>query len=223
MAYCSKCGNSGMLLDNTPCSCDLGRGDLNDGLACMTIPEQYRGVVFDSLLLPNDLGDYYKKFMQDLYFDVTSMKYRNKNLFIGSPAKHGKTILAYSCIQSLFRRDIPTFPLFDVLELRSMLIDMDRGRKPAYLEGVDAEPINMLASPILFVRVPSETGYNVYDTIYNLVDRRVRRGNSTIFLHNGSWKFFAENDKKDTVSALAGDGSFCTIDNKSFWNGGDSK
>ena len=61
------------------------------------------------------------------------------------------------------------------------------------------------------------TGWEVYDTIALLLDRRVRRGNSTIFIYDGSWSELIYNDKHNVLTNLMGDGYYNTLEVQS-WN-----
>jgi hypothetical protein len=222
--YCAECGNVGELPDSngTRCSCIYGLGIAeSDPGSCLSIPEAYRGVQFDAQLLPEaNTGSYYRKFMQDTYLSIISLKLKNKNLFISSPMKTGKTVFAYSCIEKLFRRGLPTFPLFDVLELSSILKDVDMGRASMMLEGLEVTPLNVYTAPYLFVKITNELNYQVFDTIVKIVDRRTRRGNVTIFISHLSWNILSESDKRCVFRSLVGDGSFGTIESNNFWVGG---
>jgi hypothetical protein len=216
---CIYCGGDRVDLEGNPCThCPpdlLTQEELQ--VTCMTVPEQYRSVMFDHLLVNRDVGEFYGTYLYQTLKDITTMKLRNKNLFLGSPSQHSKKIWAYACMQQLFRRSIPVFPLFDIMEIKKIMVDMDRSKEPKYLEGLDVEPYQLYTCPYLFVIIPPETTYDTYDAMSMLKDRRVRRGNSTIFLYSGSWKFFADNDRKGAIRNAIGDGSYGTIENKSFW------
>jgi hypothetical protein len=186
---------------------------LFNGLVCLDIPEQYRGASFNSTLIPSDMGDGYKNFMQEMYDSISSMRHKYKNMIICSPSSKSKTMLAYCIIQTLFRKGIPTFPLYDILEIKRIMQDMDFSRKQLY---EIAEPDKLLTCPYLFVKIPVSTTFEVYETIATLVDRRVRRGNSTIFLYNGAWEQLVYNDSRGSLKAMLGDGSYNTIENRTW-------
>lgn len=218
--YCVHCGNTRKQIDSDEpcphCFVDRFSEDYVES-SCLDIPEQYRSVMFDTNLVNDDVGSYYRTYLEELLRDITSTKLRNKNIFIGSPTQHSKKIWAFACIQKLFRRNVAIYPLFDLLEIKRIMQDLDRSKEPRYLEGSSIEPVAIYQVPYLFVVVPQDLSYDVYDTMSTLKDRRVRRGGSTIFLYSGSWKFFIENDKKGHIRNSVGDGSFGTIENKSFW------
>jgi hypothetical protein len=224
---CIYCGGDKVDLENNPCTyCPeelFKQEDLQ--VTSLSVPEQYRGVMFDHLLVNRDVGEFYGVFLYESMKAITTMKLRNKNMFIGSPTQHSKKIWAYACIQQLFRKGLTVFPLFDIMEIKKIMLDMDRSRDPKYLEGMDVEPYQLYTCPYLFVIIPPDTTYDTYDAMSMIKDRRVRRGNSTIFLYSGSWKFFADNDRKGAISNAVGDGSYGTIDPNSFWvsKGGEEK
>lgn len=215
MKYCAKCGNSGFLLpDNRPCDCRLNVENFFSTVVCLDIPEQYQGMVFTPSLISLEMGDAYRNFMTSLHESIVSMKYRHKNMVICSPAATSKSVLAYCTIQELFRRDVETFPLYDIHEIKRILTDMDFNRKQTY----DVkDPEKLLTVPYLFVRIPTYLTTETYDIIAMLLDRRVRRGNSTIFLYNGSWESMTRLDNMKIMASLLGDGSYGTIENKTWW------
>ena len=81
-----------------------------------------------------------------------------------------------------------------------MMMDYDTGR---------SNEADILSVRYLFVR--AEVTYQVRATIATLIDRRVRRGNSTIFLYNGTWKSLTFGDESGLLKGLKGDGSFSSI------------
>lgn len=218
MEFCPDCGNTGFKVDGSRCTCGRGGIDVDNSIDCLTIPEEYRGTRFDSSLVNFDCGKSYPSFLRELYDDILFHNtVQHKNIFIGAPPKHSKTVLAYCCIQYLFRRAIPTFPLFDTGELARIISDTDSGRKPQLLDGLEANPKNIYDAPYLFVRITDNLSYSTFDTIALLIDRRTRRGHGTIFLYNGTWKYFIAADSKKRIASLQGDGYFGTIDVHSFW------
>ena len=212
-SYCVKCGNKYIDIDGNPCTCRPNVQSFYDTVSCLDIPEQYRGLTFSQALVPSDVHESYGAYLQGIYNEVIAGKWTNHNLLLASPVGHSKTILAYSCIEALFRSGIPTFPVYDVLELKRILMDMDLGRKQLY----DVEnPEDIILVPTLFAKIPRALSWEVFDTIVLLMDRRVRRGNSTIFLFDGSWNELANADKRDILAGLIGDGTYNTIESKSW-------
>lgn len=214
MTYCPDCMGTGVDIDNNVCHCRFNAKSFYDTVSCLDIPEQYRGIAFNKSLLPKDLPESYANYLQEVYDTIFTGKWKQKNVVIASPIGHGKTILAYSCIEVLFRNGIPTFPVYDVLEVKRILTDMDLCRKQLY----EVENPEMLITvPILFVKIPRVNTWEVYDVISLILDRRVRRGNSTIFLYDGSWQQLVYNDKNGILTGLVGDGSYNTLESKSWF------
>lgn len=214
MSYCAICGNTGITIDGEVCSCRSKVSNYFAEVSCLEVPDSYRGVMFNSFLLPKDVDDSYAKYLDSVSSRISTGKWESHNVIIASPVGHGKTILAYSCLETLFRAGYPIFPLYDVLELKRMLLDLDMCRKQVY----DVENPEMIVTvPILFVRIPRVSDWEVYNTISLILDRRVRRGNSTIFLYNGTWNQLIYGDKSEILAGLQGDGNYGTIEVKS-WN-----
>lgn len=213
MKYCPICGNFGITPFGDPCTCGINADPFSEEISCLDIPEQYRGISFTDVLVPKDIDNSYRRYLADVHLKVTTGRWQSHNVVIASPIGHSKTILAYSCIQSLFKNGSPTFPLYDVLELKRIMVDMDLCRNQIY----DVEnPELIVTVPVLFVRIPRITEWEIYNTISLILDRRVRRGNSTIFLYNGTWNQLIRSDKNDILSGLMGDGNFSTLEVKSW-------
>ena len=208
MAYCKWCGGTGIDIDGNVCSCRINVKSFYDTVSCLDVPEQYRGISFNKSLVPKDLPEAYADFLQSIHDKVFEGKLENYNVLIASPVGHSKTILSYSCLELLFRNGFDTFPVYDVLELKRMLIDMDLCRKSIYeIEN----PELIMTVPILFVKIPRVSSWEVYDTITLILDRRVRRGNSTIFTFDGTWGELVYNDKRNILAGLVGDGNYNTL------------
>lgn len=208
MQYCGDCANKGILLDGSVCHCRVNVQSYYDRVDCLDIPEQYRNIPFNKLMLPKDLNVAYGRFLEDTHNKILQRQYKYCNLIVCSPTNHGKTIWAYSILEGLFRAGIPTFPLMDVLELKRILIDMDLSRKQMY--EVD-KPERMFTVPYLICKIPRIPTWEVYDTVLTLIDRRTRRDNSTIFLFEGSWHDLTNSDKKGLLVNIIGDGTYGTL------------
>ena len=208
MSYCPICGNTGIKLDNTPCSCKINEETIFSNVVCIDIPEQYQGILFNKDLVPLDCGAAYPEFLQSVYDKITSFQMRHKNLLICSPAGHSKTILAYSIIQYLFRKKMPVVPLYDIMEIRRIMSDHDMGKGDA---------TDLYSAPYLFAKIPQDTSFATYATIATLIDRRVRRGYSTILFFNGTWSQLIYGDSREILTGMLGDGHFGTIENKTWW------
>lgn len=213
MQYCAKCGNSGYLLDGSPCGCRAVAAELYSGVECLDIPEAYRGLKFSADMLPPRMGDAYKNTLKNFYEQITSLRLKCHNLLICSPMQTGKSIFAYSAMQELFRMDIDVFPMFDILEIKRIMIDIEYNRAQSL--GVDS-PLKLFTAPYVFAYIPPMTTYDVYDTAAMLIARRVRRGNSTILLYGGTWNQLILNDNKGSLKNMKGNGSLTTIDVSSW-------
>jgi len=213
MSYCTKCGNTGIDINGDVCTCKFNAQSFYDTVSCLDIPEQYRGISFNKNLVPKDLHESYASYLESLHNSIITGKWLQHNVVVASPIGHSKTILAYSCLEVLFRNGIPTFPVYDVLELKRILLDMDLCRKQIY--EVD-NPEDIVKVPILFVKIPRLPNWEIYDTISMILDRRVRRSNSTIFLYDGTWSQLIHNDKNNILTGIVGDGNYSTIEVKSW-------
>ena len=212
--YCPLCGDTGIDIDNKVCSCRLDVREMFETVSCLDVPEQYRGVTFSKFLLPNDLPDNISNFMENMHTSMLTGDWKMHNVVIATPTGYGKSILAYSCLESLCRLKMETFPVMDVLELKRVMTDLDLGRKQLYeIENPD----RLFTVPVLFTKVPHIRGKEVFGVMSLLLDRRVRRGLSTIFLYDGSWQDLTAYDYDGLISNLQGDGTYNTLDVKSWF------
>lgn len=214
MRYCEKCGNTRVNWETgEPCDCVVDMESIFNSVSCLEVPEQYRGIAFSKALVPTDVPADYADYLEDLHNKILSGHLPKKNIFLASPIAHSKTIFAYSCIEVLFRSGIPIFPIFDVLEVVRILADMDLGRKQTY----EVEfPEKLVTVPLLFVKIPRMLRWEVFDAVAMLLDRRVRRGNSTIYLYDGSWSNIVSADKNEITTGLVGDGNYTSLLVKSW-------
>lgn len=211
--HCVLCGDTGVKYDGTPCECQHNIQSIYDSVNCLDIPEQYRGILFNKGLVPMDINSNYAEYLDSVHTSITLGKWTTRNVLIASPIGHSKTIMAYSCINALFRAGISIFPIYDVLELYRVLTDMDLGKSNIYK--ID-EPEKIISVPILFAKIPRVSRWEVYDCVALLIDRRTRRGLSTILLYDGTWAQLINNDRNEVVSGMMGNGNFGTIEVKSW-------
>lgn len=215
LTYCPKCGGYGRRPDGTICDCVNAKHAYFDAISCLDIPQQYVGKQFSSKLVPRDCGDAYVGYLQKLYNEIVSMKVQNYNCLICSPIAHSKTVMAYSAMEVLFKHNIPTFPVCSVMEAKRVLHDIDVCAKET-IEGF-SNPENIIRAPYIFLKIPIMLTWEVYPTIADIIDRRVRRNLSTIILFDGYWDDLVKFDRNGILTALKGDGYFNTIDIHNFY------
>lgn len=214
IAYCPDCGGTGIDIKGNRCHCQVNVESFYDTVSCMEIPEQYQGIAFSKVLVPRDLPNNYADYLQGIYDKIINGNWHQHNVLICSPIGHSKTILAYSCIEVLFRNGIDIFPVYDVLELKRMMTDADLCRKQFYeIE----EPEKIVNVDLLFVKVPRISSWEIYDAMAMLLDRRVRRGHSTIFIYDGSWQQLIYSDRNHILDGLKGDGAYATLEVKNWF------
>ena len=213
MSYCAKCGGTKVKLNGEPCECSIGIHELYADVTCFVIPEQYRSISFNEELVTDTWNNAYRKYLKQLHTDISTMTMKGKNILICSPPRHSKTIFAYATMRRLFKMGVPVFPLYDVLELRNKFALLDMGKK----SDVEDEDLSLLNTvPYLFVRIPSMLSPEVFNIASFILDRRVRKGTSTIFLFNGAWERIEAADTFNAFTAYLGDGSYCSFDVKSW-------
>lgn len=204
---CLKCGGTGWLANFEPCDCGITQAIAVP--AYISVPAQYQDVRFDSRLLPKDLhvsyGEYMDRLLRDCTMDVGSY---HKNVLVCSPPNSGKSVFAYTVNSILYAKGLLVADLMDILEIRDVLLDI-YGRHAEELEVIND-------AVILFVKIPLDLPNKVAETMSTLVERRVRKGHSTIFLYGGSDSDLKAQDRFGTLWSLLGDGSYNSIEIKSW-------
>ena len=208
MSYCAKCGGTRVLLNGEPCECAVGVPDIYSDVACFDIPEQYRDISFMAELVPDEWNGSYRNFLNKLHTDISTASVKSRNWLICSPPRHAKTIFAYATMKRLFRKGLDVFPIYDALELRNKITQYDMGNKS---DTADENLSDLFTAPYVFVKIPPLLNSEVFQLCTMIMDRRVRRGNSTIFLFNGTWERLVAADTFKSFTAYQGDGSYCTF------------
>lgn len=214
--YCPICGGTGIdPKTNNLCTCINAKHAFGEGLSCLDIPRQYSGKEFNPKLVPRDCGDTYVKYLTDIHEKLVTQKVCNYNCLICSPIAHSKTVMAYSVIEQLYKRQLPTFPIFTTAEMRKVLTNLDTGSDDMY--GTSTPATNFLITPYIFVRIPILLDWSTYPMILDIIDRRVRRGLSTIFIYDGSYESLVKFDKSHIIDQLKGNGNYMTLDVHKFF------
>ena len=83
------------------------------------------------------------------------------------------------------------------------------------------DPVNQESAinnaPYVFIKIPILLGFQVYANLALILDMRVRRGLSTIFLFDGYINDLERFDSKNIIRTLSGTGLYNTIDVHNFY------
>ena len=204
---CLKCGGTGFLIGGGRCDC----GCKDDIIlpTTLAVPAQYQSIRFNRLLLPSDLHDSYGIFMEQLIRECTSnVDAFNRNVLICAPPNSGKTVFAFTVFGTLFARGMAMPDVMDLMDARAKLLA---------IYNVDYEQVELLSrSKLAIIKVPQDLPPKFAETMSMIVERRVMSGGSTIFLFSGSKDDLLAQDKFNKFKALLGDGSYNSIEVKSW-------
>ncbi len=204
---CLKCGGTGVLVSGETCDCGVC-------VECMLpafvkVPSQYQNNCFDARLLPQWLPSDYGVFMTNLVRNFTTKQdLMHQNILICSPPNSGKTVMAYTVIGMLYMQGHKVFGLMDIMEVRGILMEQYH---------VDWESLGLLVdAPVIFIKIPLDIPARLAATVSTVVERRVRRGGSTVFLYSGCRDDLVAQDTFGNLQALFGDGSYNSVMVKSW-------
>lgn len=205
---CLKCGGTGYTVHGKKCDC----GSVEERVIIpdsIKIPQQYQSIVFSESLLPEYVDVSYKAYMRDLYRECTTCeKWFNRNILICAPPNSGKTVFAYSVIGTLYAKGVVVSDLMDIMEVRELIM--------AYYGDVRYSKSNIAEAKIVFIKIPQDLPVKLAETMSTIVERRVRHGVGTIFLFSGTKEDLKAQDRFGKLQALIGDGSYNSIEVKSW-------
>lgn len=214
--YCPKCGGTGFdPITQERCTCANALHLSISGISCLDIPKQYAGKSFNPKLVPKDCGDIYVSYMTKLHEDLITQKLIHYNGLICSPIAHSKSVLAYSVIETLYRKNVPTFPVMTTAEIRGVMSNIDSGIDTVI--GTSTSASNFVLAPYVFIKIPILIEWSTFPVIMEIMDRRVRRGLSTLFFYDGDYETLVKLDRQNIIGQLSGDGSYMTLDVHKFY------
>lgn len=200
---CLKCGGTGILINGEQCDCGISETVILPTF--MEIPFQYQGVTFNEQLLPKKLPSSYGSYMTKLMRECTrELHLFHRNVLICSPPNSGKTIFAYTVYGILYAKGFIVPELMDIIELRELLINPYLENK-SQLEAVKQ-------APVLIIKIPQDLPNKLPETMSMVIERRVRKGHSTIFLFSGSKEDLIAQDRFGKLQLSIGDGTYNSIE-----------
>ena len=209
--WCPTCGNTGWTLEGNPCPECKARALFKAASTKINwIPERYQGIsLVETLIKP--ITDYYASDLISIQNTILSNKKLIKNQYLASPINSSKSILVYSTLQLLYAGGVEIFPYFDIEEIRRIMSDRDDSKEPIFLRNYNIDPLLLYEVPVLFIKVPANPSTLCFESLQQILDRRVRRGNGTIIISNLPWKVFCIKDKYNYVTYMSGDGDFNSL------------
>lgn len=208
MSACLKCGGTGFLLSGELCDC--GVKTIYYVPEVLEVPMQYQGVRFNSRLLPPNVQGGYADYMDAMYRTLTSNSIQGrKNVLICAPPNTGKTVFAYSVLIDQYMKGVSVVPLMDIMEVRAIMMNP---------YDIDVEKVESISkSQVMFIKIPMDLPSRLAESMSTIIERRVRNSASTIFLYSGTYKDLIAQDTFGKLRMLIGDGSYNSIEVKSFY------
>ncbi len=207
MAFCLKCGNTGIMADGSPCDCKAN--DDIDLPVILSIPEQYQSSSFDKSMLPAFLQYGYGTLCEEIISSIKINKRINKNVLICAPPNSGKTVFSYTIYRELYSSNIPIPPIMDLFEIRRLLSNV-------YQETDELMLLKKAKTAIIRVQLDLPPKFVEY--MLSILEFRVRHGGFTIFLYDGSYLDMVNADKNGRLNYIKGDGSYHTVEVHSYSN-----
>lgn len=210
---CTKCGGTGYSMESgklAPYCRECGKGAVGLSESGMTaseveildlkIPEQYKRVGFNKGTLKashlNKQNDrtfnVYLDTLETAYSTLSAGRKLNYSYLVHAPQGYGKQYWAYACMQAAASAGLSSVPYLDIEEWDNL---MDAYRYGKYDSSIlkNVKPFELddfYNADIAFVKIPTGVLDKRHTQLMSVIlDRRARRGNSTIFISRFSLQY----------------------------------
>ena len=219
---CATCGGIGMnLAADTACpECHYERGqvisltkqdivELVPVLGELHVPRNYIGTCWSSDIFwaghgdlrGNKLVELVISQMEKIHSLFASGDLLNRSLLLLAPAQYGKMTFGFSCMQYAVKSGYSVAPLLDTSEIKRLLV-LSSEQPTQRAVSIDYESY-ISADLCIFTVQKNEYRRNAYSTILDLLDKRSRRGLSTIGLSRYSMAELSRWDRSGDFMRLS--------------------
>lgn len=197
-----KCASSGITVDGSRCDCtSLSSADIP---IVLDIPKIYQTVEFSKELLPIKMDSSYGFELQRIIEEVKANGSYHCNTLICSPPNTGKTILAYTIFRHMFLKGLKIPPLMDLSEVKSLL-------SYTYSQEDNIKREIFLNSTLAVIKIPSDVPNKFAEIMHTIIEKRVRRNGTTIFLFGGPLRMLKSRDPYKFLNNIIRDGSYNSL------------
>lgn len=218
-ATCPSCG--GMSKSNSKCPvCESGgavekivmKQEVElETAEKLFIPNYYVGKVFNpdeirrshpSLNGVKEFEDYLG--MLSLITDQMNRKsLQLSSLFISAPGGFGKEHFAYSLLQIAVTNGLTVFPYFDLGEVGRLLNAYEeRNYRDSIIKDTKFTDVDLANAQVCILKVPHSNNLESYKIAMKVIDRRSRRGLSTIIMSRYNYNYFTTLDKFGEMDSM---------------------
>ena len=181
---CPSCGKTKEFSGNAPVSLT------KEVMDSLFIPMYYQQVTWDSRELIREFPELASQRSFKLYLDQLDKVYNifksgqipQKSFMVFAPPRRGKQIWAFSCMKEALQHGYNVVPMLDTSEWRRLnIIATERAYiKDMSLYGCTME--DMVKADVVFLTVDKDNFKGSYRAIESLLDKRQRRGKTTILI-----------------------------------------
>ena len=214
---CIKCGNHGLPGGCPSCGIDSSKLNIEEPKKeefitksrYNSIPDHYIGKVWSKSVLLDNSPERSKDFsftrfadnLEKFHNKFVNGEFYGKSVFISSPSKTSKTILAYSCMQFASKIDLSVAPIIDTLELKRLLINSAYNNKFKINRFITYD--EYITKDIVFLLVTKSDYYtDAFTTLIDILSRRSRMGLPTFILSKFSLKEIAQDSVDRNIGQL---------------------
>lgn len=117
------------------------------------------------------------------------------SIFVGAPSGFGKEHLVYSIMLAGMDNGLTVFPYIDLSEAQQLINSYEKGKDDDPIRTqIKFTDIDLYNSDICILKVPHSENQLSYQTALTVIDRRARRGKSTIIVSRYPFKYFTLRD-----------------------------
>ena len=128
----------------------------------------------------NRLVESYVSQLEKVHEIFSSGQLPNRSVLFLAPSGHSKLTWAYSCMQHALKAGFKVAPMLDTLEIKRLFI-LSSEMPSRVMTGIDYETY-ISADVCFFTVIKSEQRRNSFSVIQDLLDKRNRRGLTTVGL-----------------------------------------
>lgn len=200
---CLLCADTGIQVDGSVCSC--GIHSKVEMPLILEIPAIYQTAEFSASLVPIKMSRSYGTDLEDIIDVIKSKGKYNHNILICSPPNTGKTVFSYTIYKHQYTKGIQMSELIDLIEAKELF------NTNSYDESIQIAKNILVNCPIAIIKIPLDLPNKFAETMSTILERRVRKGGTTIFLYGGSLFDLQNQDRFGVLKNLIRDGSYNSI------------
>ncbi|MER2114279.1 MAG: hypothetical protein ABS904_00820 [Solibacillus isronensis] len=125
------------------------------------------------------------------------------SLFISAPSGFGKEHFVYTLLCIALEKGMTVFPYIDLAEAESLITSYESGSpKDDIRQAIQFTDLEMYEADLCILKVQHSNNGHAYKTALNIIDKRARRGKSTVIVSRYNIRYFAMLDNFKEIEGI---------------------